>query len=178
MLEREPSLVCLTITAERTEVALIGVYLVILGLELDPDFEPERPLPPPLPPPRPPPPRPPPLPACDNSSSTTVMKRRRRSTVHSRVVVDDGKLSLIRSVFSFLVTYACHICTVECGKMWRISTHRGAWLHTWCARCWNGQVGFHAVKFNVLNCYIVLPFSTQPSLSFLDEQFSLLRLIK
>ena len=92
-------------------VALIGVYLVILGLELDPDFEPERPLPPPLPPPPPRPP--PPLPACDNSSSTTVMKRR-RSTVHSRVVVDDGKLSLIRS---FLVTYACHICTVECGKM-------------------------------------------------------------
>jgi len=46
----------LTITAERTVVALIGVYLVILGLELDPDFERERPLEPlePLPPPLPP----------------------------------------------------------------------------------------------------------------------------
>ena len=36
VLEREPSLVCLTITGERTEVALIGVYLMILGFELDP----------------------------------------------------------------------------------------------------------------------------------------------
>ena len=35
MLEREPNLVCETITGERTEVALIGVYLVILGFELD-----------------------------------------------------------------------------------------------------------------------------------------------
>ena len=36
VLEREPSLVCLTITGERTEVALIGVYLMILGFEPDP----------------------------------------------------------------------------------------------------------------------------------------------
>lgn len=36
MLEREPSLVCETITGELAEVALIGVYLVILGFELDP----------------------------------------------------------------------------------------------------------------------------------------------
>ena len=30
-------MVCLTITGDRTEVAGIGVYLVILGLERDPD---------------------------------------------------------------------------------------------------------------------------------------------
>lgn len=36
MLERKPGLVCDTITGERAEVALIGVFLVILGFELDP----------------------------------------------------------------------------------------------------------------------------------------------
>lgn len=41
MLERKPGLVCDTITGERAEVALIGVFLVILGFELDP---PELPL--------------------------------------------------------------------------------------------------------------------------------------
>ena len=35
--ERNPSLVWLTITGELTEVAGIGVYLVILGFKLDPD---------------------------------------------------------------------------------------------------------------------------------------------
>ena len=34
-LERDPSLVCETITGERAEVAFIGVYLVILGFEPD-----------------------------------------------------------------------------------------------------------------------------------------------
>ena len=97
MLEREPSLVCLTITGERTVVALIGVYLVIEGLELDRDLELERPrepLEPPLLPPRPPPPRPPPLAASDNSSNTTVMKRR-RNTVGKRIFVDDDKPSFV-----------------------------------------------------------------------------------
>jgi len=115
VLEREPTLVCLTITGERTVVALIGVYLVILGLELlelDRDLELERllePLEPPLPPPRPPP-----LAASGNSSNTIVMARR-RSTVESRIFVDDDKPSLI--LFSSLVT--CHIyteVTEECGK--------------------------------------------------------------
>ena len=36
MFEREPIRVCETITGERAEVAVIGVYLVILGFELDP----------------------------------------------------------------------------------------------------------------------------------------------
>ena len=39
--KREPGLVCETITGERAEVAVIVVYLVILGFELDP---PELPL--------------------------------------------------------------------------------------------------------------------------------------
>ena len=34
--KREPGLVCETITGERAEVAVIVVYLVILGFELDP----------------------------------------------------------------------------------------------------------------------------------------------
>ena len=33
MFEREPILVCETITGERAEVAVIGVYLVILGFD-------------------------------------------------------------------------------------------------------------------------------------------------
>lgn len=72
-LGREPKVVWRTITGERTVVAVIGVFFVILGLELDP---PERR----LEDERRPPDLLPPLPlASDRTTSRTVMKRRRIS---------------------------------------------------------------------------------------------------
>lgn len=110
MLEREPSLVWLTMTGVRTEVALIGVYLVILGLELDRDLELERERLP-LEKPREPPLLPPPLPlaASDNSSNTAVRKRR-RSTVVSRILVEESKPSFV--VFQLFCSLCS--CTEEC----------------------------------------------------------------
>lgn len=82
MLERKPGLVCDTITGERAEVALIGVYLVILGFELDP---PELPLdrldlkPPDLPPPRP---------LVSDNSTITIRTTVTRSTTAILIFAD------------------------------------------------------------------------------------------
>lgn len=85
MLERKPGLVCDTITGERAEVALIGVYLVILGFELDP---PDLPLdrldledlePPDLPPPRP---------LVSDNSTITIRTTVTRSTTAILIFAD------------------------------------------------------------------------------------------
>ena len=93
MLEREPCLVWLTITGERTVVGLIGVYLVIFVLpepdeplllrELDLDREPpDR-----EPPERPPPPRP--L-ASEKSNKTNTVRKIQTSTVnlHTCIMIE------------------------------------------------------------------------------------------
>ena len=86
MLEREPSLVCLTITGERTEVALIGVYLVILGFELDPpDLDLDR-LEPREPPNLPPPPRP----LVSDNSTITVRTMATSNTVANRILANSN----------------------------------------------------------------------------------------
>lgn len=79
VLERVPSLVCLTMTGDRTEVAGIGVYLVILGFELDPDEDllRDRYLERPLDPPREPPLAP--LALWDSSTIVKVTRRTRNS---------------------------------------------------------------------------------------------------
>ena len=73
----------------RTEVGLIGVYLVIFGVELFPDLEelPLRPLDPPLPPPLP-------LAASDNSTITRVMEIT-RNTVAILIFADDKETSML-----------------------------------------------------------------------------------
>lgn len=82
MLERKPGLVCDTITGERAEVALIGVFLVIFGFELDP---PELPLdrldlePPDLPPPRP---------LVSDNSTITIRTTVTRSTTAILIFAD------------------------------------------------------------------------------------------
>ena len=83
---------------------MIGVYLVILGFELDRERELERLLEP-LEPLRLPPPRP--L-ASDNSTNTMVMKRR-RSTVESRILAHENK--------PFFDLYALMICSNTCSSI-------------------------------------------------------------
>lgn len=77
-------------------MALIGVYLVILGLAVDRDLELERerllePLELLLEPPRPPP-----RAASDNSTNTIAAIKRRRSTVERRIFsLDKDNSSLV-----------------------------------------------------------------------------------
>ena len=89
MLEREPTLVCLTITGERTEVALIGVFLVILGFELDPpdlDLDRLEPLEPREPPDLPPPPRP----LVSDNSTITIRTIATSNTVANRILANSN----------------------------------------------------------------------------------------
>ena len=89
MLEREPTLVCLTITGERTEVALIGVFLVILGFELDPpdlDLDRLEPLEPREPADLPPPPRP----LVSDNSTVTIRTMTTSNTVANRILVNSN----------------------------------------------------------------------------------------
>lgn len=82
MSDREPRLVCLTMTGERAVVALIGENLVILGPR---DRPLELPLDPPLLPPLNPPPLPP-LAASNTSRNRSVVMKRRRSPVQSLII--------------------------------------------------------------------------------------------
>ena len=79
-LKRDPSLVCETITGERAEVALIGVYLVILDVELvllNPELlePPDLPLPP--------------RPLVSDSSTITRRTTATRNTAVTLIFVDN-----------------------------------------------------------------------------------------
>ena len=81
MFDLEPSLVWVTITGELTEVALMGVYLVILGLEDDLDRLDLEPLEPPLEPP-------PPRPLVSDNSTIVTRTTATRSTVAIRILAE------------------------------------------------------------------------------------------
>ena len=94
MLDLEPSLVWVTITGELTEVALMGVYLVILGLEDDLDRLDLEPLEPPL--------DPPPRPLVSDNSTIVTRTTATRSTVAIRILAEVPTTTILIQISPFV----------------------------------------------------------------------------